>query len=46
MAPWVRKIFIVVMPRILFMQRPHYIPRYSAEPPEKTMSLYDGNTLE
>ena len=35
MSPWVRKVFIQVMPRILFMKRPHYMPRYSTEPPDK-----------
>jgi hypothetical protein len=33
MSPWARKIFIHVMPRLLLMQRPHYIPRYSNDPP-------------
>ncbi len=29
MSPWVKKVFIHMMPKILFMQRPHYMPRYS-----------------
>ena len=28
----VRKIFIEKMPRVLFMQRPHYHPKYTHEP--------------
>jgi len=27
MAPWVKRIFIDIMPKILLMQRPHYVPR-------------------
>ncbi len=34
MSPWVRKLFINIMPRLLFMQRPHYAPRYTAGLPE------------
>ena len=51
MSPWARKIFIHVMPRILLMQRPNYMPRYSSEPPgppTEKISLIDngcGSTL-
>ncbi|XP_040565885.1 acetylcholine receptor subunit beta-like 2 [Lepeophtheirus salmonis] len=41
MSPWMRKIFIHIMPRMLLMTRPHYIPRYSAEPPLKSRSNDD-----
>ena len=27
MSPWVKKVFIDVMPKMLFMTRPHYAPR-------------------
>lgn len=27
MAPWVKTVFLNVMPRILMMRRPHYSPR-------------------
>ena len=27
MSPWVKKVFIQIMPKLLFMQRPHYMPR-------------------
>ncbi len=35
MSPWVRRLFIDLMPRMLLMQRPNYMPRYTAGPPEK-----------
>ncbi len=28
MSPWAKKVFIEVMPKLLFMQRPHYMPRF------------------
>ena len=31
MSPWVRKVFIVGLPKLLFMDRPNYAPRYSAD---------------
>jgi len=30
MSPWVRTLFINVMPKLLFMQRPNYAPRYTS----------------
>ena len=45
MSPWARKIFIHVMPRLLMMQRPNYIPRYSSDPPpapNEKISLIDN----
>merc|ERR1711953_789716 len=31
MSPWVRNTFLVVLPKLLLMRRPHYSPRYSVE---------------
>lgn len=42
MSPWVRKVFIQIMPKILLMERPKYIPRYSAEPENKLSVLEES----
>jgi len=31
MSPWVRNTFLVVLPKLLLMRRPHYSPRYTVE---------------
>ena len=33
MSPWVRNTFLVVLPKLLLMRRPHYSPRYSQRCP-------------
>jgi hypothetical protein len=30
MSPWVKKVFIDIMPVILCMQRPNYVPRFKS----------------
>jgi len=45
MSPWVKKLFINVMPKLLFMQRPIYCPRYSSDLTAEKSSSKD-NTCE
>ncbi|KAF4519445.1 hypothetical protein B566_EDAN008672, partial [Ephemera danica] len=43
MAPWVKSVFLNVMPRILFMRRPHYSPRDHYEEPFSDNGFGGGN---
>jgi len=49
MSPWVRKLFIQMMPKLLFMERPNYMPRYTSEfhsqqpPPHEKLSMIDNS---
>ena len=42
MSPWVRKLFINVMPKLLFMQRPEYKLRYTSDQTEDKTSLKEN----
>ena len=46
MSPWVRKLFIQIMPKILMMRRPHYMPRYTSDLPEADKDSLIDNTCE
>jgi len=47
MSPWVRTLFINVMPKLLFMQRPNYAPRYTSSlNQEDNHSVRNENTYE
>lgn len=44
MSPWVQKVFIHIMPKLLMIERPNYHATYSSQPP--TGSNYIDNNVE